>query len=73
MRRYAGKQWFRCVLSEAARGAIVALGAYCTQFSERSSAWPRSPEEVDLRVYAERQKVNCVATQASKRKTAYLC
>lgn len=62
-----------CVLAVKVRDAIVPLGAYCTKFSKRSSACPRCPEERDLRVYAERQKVKCVATQDSKRKTAYLC
>ena len=50
------------------RGAIVHFGAYSTQICERSSAWPRCSAEGALRVYAERQRVKCVATQASKKK-----
>lgn len=61
-----------CVPSVKVRGAIVQLGAYCTQISERRSAWARGSVEEDLRVYAVRQRVKCVATQASKREAACL-
>ena len=63
---------FGCVPTMAVHGAIVHLGAYCTQRTRRSSALSRSAAEGALRVYAEKQRVKCVATQASKRKTAYL-
>ena len=63
---------FGCVPTVAVRGAIVHLGAYCTQRSRRSSAWSRSAAEGALRVYEEKQRVKCVVTQASERKTAYL-
>ena len=35
VRRYAGRQWFRCVLSVAARGAIILLGAYFMRSTRR--------------------------------------
>ena len=63
---------FGCVPNVAVRGAIVHLGAYCTQHSRRSSPWSRSAAEGALRVYAEKQRVKCVATQARKRKIVYL-
>ena len=53
---------FGCVPTVAVRGAIVHLGAYCTQRSRRSSAGSRSAAEGTLRVYAEKQRVKCVAT-----------
>ena len=61
-----------CVPTMVVRGAIVDLGAYCTQHSRRRSAWPCSAAEGTLRVYAGKQKVKCVATQASEKKIAYL-
>ena len=63
---------FGCMPTVTVRGAIVHLGAYCTQCSRRSSAWSRSAVEGTLRVYAEKQRVKCVATQAKERKVAYL-
>ncbi len=61
-----------CVTTVAVRGAIVYLGAYCTQRGKRSSAWARGTAEGTLRVYAGKQKVKCVATQAREKKIAYL-
>ena len=63
---------FGYVPTVTVRGAIVHLGAYYTQCSRRSSAWSRSAAEGALRVYTEKQRVKCGATQASERKTAYL-
>ena len=63
---------FGCVPTVAVRGARVHLGAYCTQHNRRSTAWSRSVAEGTLRVYAEKQRVKCVATQAKERKAAYL-
>ena len=45
---------FGCVPTVAVHGAILHLGAYCTEHDRRSSAWARSAAEGDLRVYTEK-------------------